>query len=550
MPPVVNIDSDLKNLIHRSSYLKGKDGNRLSYYQDISNFCLPRKAWITTIKIEDMQLNQAYLFDSRATLALKEAACGFHSKLTSSVNKWFDFRTIDPKKMQGGNVQRYFKTCSDIQYDVINNSNWNETILEAYTDDLAFAFAPIATEEDWRDHVRYTSIPVQQASIERDERGEVSGLFRRFKYTTLQIAERWPDNVPKEVQDAYKDEKYYQLWDIEHYVGPRNVRDMSKRDSNNMAYRSVWYLPELCYKFSEKGFNSNIYSVLEFWRNSGDDMAYSPAMDVFASIKLANAQKRTILRRAMKDADGASAMPARFWLGRFSQNPNAMNYYDKSKYSKEDFFNIPTGGDPKLSVEMMGLEQDLIDRGFFLTLFKAMSNVSKDMNNPEANQRIIEALELIAPVVGRMTKQIGATQVRTFDICNSRGLYPPPPKEIVDDSGNMDIGVIFLSPLAKAQRAAALGGLNTWLQIVNAVRGIVPDAGDNVDGDAIVTGSRDFLNVDANFVKEKRKVEQIRKQTAEAKQQMAKMQMAEQAAGAAKDGAQAHKTHKEALAVK
>jgi hypothetical protein len=104
--------------------------------------------------------------------------------------------------------------------------------------------------------------------------------------------------------------------------------------------------------------------------------------------------------------------------------------------------------------------------------------------------------------------------------------------------------------LAKAQRAAALGGLTTWLQIVNAVRGIVPDAGDNVDGDNIVTGSADFLNVNPMFVKEKRKVEEIRRKTAQAKQEQAKLQMAEQAAGAGKDAAQAHKTQKEALAVK
>lgn len=550
MPPMIDVNTDLKNLIYRSNALKSKDGNRLSYYQDIANFCLSRKAWITTLKVEDMQLNQAYLFDSRATLALKESACGFHSKLTSSVNKWFDFRCIDPKKMMGGNVQRYFKNCSDIQYDVLNSSNWNETILEGYTDDLAFGTAPIATEEDWRDHVRYTSIPVQQASFERDERGEICGVFRRFKYTTLQIMSRWPDRIPQDVADANKAQKYYQQFDIEHYVGPRDIRDAAKRDKMNKPFKSVWYYPKQEHKFDESGFNSNIYSVLEFWRNAGDDMAYSPAMDVLSSIKLANAQKRTIIRRAMKDSDQANAAPARFWLGRFSQNPNAMNYYDKSKYNKEDFFNIPTGGDPKLGVDMMQLEQDLIDRGFFLHLFKAMTSVSKDMNNPEANQRITEALELIAPVVGRMCKRLGATQIRTFDILNSRGLFPAPPKEILDESGNMDIGVVFLSPLAKAQRAAALGGLNTWLQIVNAVRGIVPDAGDNVDGDAIVTGSADFLNVDPTFVKEKRKVEALRKQIAAAKQQQAKLQMAEQAAGAAKDGAQAHKTQKEAASVK
>ena len=71
-----------------------------------------------------------------------------------------------------------------------------------------------------------------------------------------------------------------------------------------------------------------------------------------------------------------------------------------------------------------------------------------------------------------------------------------------------------------------------------------------MDADAIVTGSADFLNVDPMFVLEKRTVEDIRKKTAMAKQQQAKLQMAEQAASAVKDAAGAKKAHQEALAVK
>ena len=83
MPPIVSQNTDIKNLVAKSIYLKGKDGNRYSYLQDVANFCIPSKAWITTIKTEDMRLNDAYLFDSRARLALRESAAGFHSKLTS-----------------------------------------------------------------------------------------------------------------------------------------------------------------------------------------------------------------------------------------------------------------------------------------------------------------------------------------------------------------------------------------------------------------------------------------------------------------------------------
>lgn len=539
------MDASIKQLIAKSSYLQSQDGDRMSYYQDVSNFCLPRKAWITSIKIYGEQLKFNFLYDTRAILAVKEAACGFLSKLTSPTSKWFEFRAIDQKTMQPGNTQKYFKEVSDIQYAVINDTNWNETILENYTDDLVFGTSPILTEEDHQDHVRYTSIPVEQASFERDDRGEVCGLFRRFKFTALQMQMRWPDKLPTQVKDCIRDQKYYEKFDLVHYVGPRNYRDVSKRDTINMPYRSVWIFPKDEHLLAESGFMSNPYAVMEFWRQSGDSMAYSPAMDVLASIKLVNAQKRTIIRRAMKDTDAATMQPGRFWLGRLNQNPQAMNYYDKTKYTKEDFGLIPTGGDPKLGAEMMQVEQELIDRGFFLTLFKAMTMISKDMNVPETQQRISESIELIAPVVGRMTKTIGKSQLRTYEILSARGLFPPAPKEVQ----GADLGVLFISPLARLQRASSINGVMTWLNIVKVLQGIKQDAADGVNADKILMGTADDLNVDPSFVMEQRKIDDIRKKTMAVKQQQAQMAHAQQMAEIAKTGAGAKKEHAQAMAV-
>lgn len=533
--------TDIQQIVAKNNYLKGQDGDKLSYYQDVSNFCLPRKAWITSIKIYGEQLKFNYLYDTRAILAVKESACGFASKLTSPVAKWFDFRTINPNFMQMGSVQRYFKEVSDIQYGINNDSNWNETILENYTDDLVFGTSPILTEEDHKEHVRYTSIPVEQVSFERDDRGEICGVFRRFMYTALQISMKFK-NIPKSVKDCIRDGKFYEKFEILHYVGPRHYRDASKMDSVNMEYRSVWIFLKEQFLLGEGGFMSNPYAVMEFWRQCGDSMAYSPAMDVLASIKLANAQKRTLIRRAMKDSDQASASPARFWLGRMNQNPAAMNQYDKTKYNKDDFFTIPTGGNPQLGAEMMQMEQEIIDRGFFLSLFKAMTSITKDMNVPETHQRIAESIELIAPVVGRMTKTIGKSQLRAYEILSSRGMLPPPPKEIQ----GQDLGVLFISPLARLQRASAVNGIMSWLQIVKVLQGIKPDVVDGIDGDKIITSSADLLNVDSEYVLEKKMIQDIRKKNMAIKQQQLQLVMANQTAEIAKTGAEAGKAHAEA----
>lgn len=535
---------DIPQLIAKNNYLTGQKSDWMSYWQDVANFCLPRKAWITTIKITGEELKFNYLYDSRAILALKESASGFHSNLTNPASKWFDFRTLDDKFMQSGQNQRYFRECSQIQYGVNNNSNFNETMLEYYTDDLCFGSTCMATEEDHKTHVRYTSIPIEQINVELDERGELLNLYRNFKFTANQCLLKFgKDNISKGMKDAIKDNKGYNKFDVLHFVGPRYVRESGKEDYGNMAYRSCWIAPKEEHELMEKGFTSNPYEFSRFWVHSDDIYGYAPAMDVLASIKLANAQKRTLIRRAMKDADQATMSPARYWIGRLSQNPAAMNYYDKSKYTKEDFGTIATGGNTQLSIEMMQMEQQLIDRGFYLTLFKALSDVTKDMNVPEVQKRISESLGLIGPVVGRMTKGISNSQLRAFEILNKRGLFPPPPPELQ----NQDMGMIFLSPLAKAQRASELQGLSSWLSLLGGMQPVIPDIMDNVDGDRIADGSADLFNVDPTYVREKNKITALRQQRAKAAQQQAQIEQAGQVAAAAKDGANAKKAHAEAM---
>lgn len=537
------VSGDIKTLIEKNKYLTSQKANWMSYWQDVANFCLPRKAWVTSIKSYGEQLKFGYLYDSRAILALKKSASGFHSNLTNPSSKWFNFRTLNEKYMQSGANQRYFKEVDETQYGVLNGSNYNESMLEYYTDDLCFGSTCILTEEDWKTHVRYSSVPIEQINVELDERGELYALYRNFKWTALQCQLKFGDNnLSKDMKDAIKDNKGYQKFDICHYVGPRNQRDVSKKDNLNMSYRSIWIACKEEHKLDEKGFTSNPYDFERFWVHSDDNYGYSPAMDALCSIKLANVQKKTIIRRSMKDSDQATAQPARFWMGRLNQNPSAMNYYDKTKYTKEDFFTIPTGGNTQLSVEMMQLEQQLIDDAFFIPLFQALTNVTKEMNIPETQKRISESLSLIGPVVGRMVKGISRSQLRTYEILNARGMFPPPPKELQGQNLNL----IFLSPLAKAQRTSELQGLMSWLGLVANISQFIPDAKDKVDSDRIIDGAGDLFGVDPSYIREQNKVDDIRKKAMAVRQQQMQLAQASQASDTAKNIASAHKDHAEA----
>lgn len=536
----------IKEILEHNDYLYGDNGSWRSYWQDLADFNLPRQAWITTIRVNGQQLKYNFLYDQRAVRAAKKAASHFHSKLTNPASKWFGFETREEKYMQSGAVQRYFKECDDTQYSVMNNSNFSNGMLEYYLGDLVFGTCNMLTEEDTKTHVRYTNVPIEQYQVEEDDRGYVCGVYRNFKFTALQCFMRWGNNCSKDMKEAMTSGKPYQTFDILHYVCERHERDVSKSDRYNMPYSSHWIAKKEKWPLEEGGFHELPYAVARFWKDSLTPFGFSPAMDVLASTKLLNAEKRTSIRAAMKQSDPALMMPSRGWLQPLNLNPAAINYYDASKTNADAIKPIENRGNLQMNVDFMRLEQEEIDNAFFLPFFESISMTKKDMKVLEVQQKIAENMDVVAPVVGRMLDEgLSPIHLRTFGILNRKGLFPPPPKEIQ----GRDLNIVYLSPLAKSQRAKEIQGLTGWLTLMSELAKQFPDAMDILDVDRIGRTSNEMFGSDPFFLKEQDKVDQIRAKRQELQQRQMQMQTAQIGAQAAQHATQAQKNSKEAAAV-
>ena len=531
--------SGVEDIVRNYEYLYGQLGDWRSYWQDISNFCLPRKAWITTIKVMGQQLNYNFLYDSRAILALKKSAAGFHSNLTNPATRWFSLGMLNEKFMQSGAVQRYFKECDDVQYAVMNNSNFNNTAMEFYTDILGFGTSTILSEEDERQKVRYTSIPVEQTIIEEDAAGYVCAFYRPFKLTAIQASMRWGDRCSPDIKKALNEDQPFKKFDFIHYVGKRGRRDVSKMDSVNMEWESLWIVKQERWKIDESGFAEFPYAVARWWKHSDDPYGYGPAADALASVKTVNAQKRTVLRAAMKQSDPATMSPYKFWIQPFNLNPAAQNYYDASKFKPEQFAAIENRGNLPITVEIMQMEQDLIDQCFYVHLFENLMNVTKEMTVPEVQRRIAEALSLVSPVIGHVLDEgFSPLLLRTYGILDRQLMFPPAPKEIQ----GKEMNIIYLSPMAKAQRGSELNGLASWTEFVTSItQGISPDARDKVDSDFVTEYSAELLGVNPKVLREQKKVEEIRARNQQLQAQQLQMQNMEQASKIGKNIASAKK---------
>ena len=543
-------NEEVKSVIGNYKYLYDNDGTWWSYYQDVANFALPRKAWVSTIKSSAQELNLNFLYDSRATLAVMKSSAGFHSNLTNPSTRWWQSGLIEDKFMQSGKAQKYFRECDDIQYDVMNQSNFNRSMMEFYPNLLVFGISTIATEESEKYKVRYTSIPVEQAIVEEDADGYICATYRPFKFTAIQLKMKFKNNLPKTVLKALEDGDYYKTFDCLHYSASRDRRDVSKKDNVNMEWCSVWIAIDDEFLLEESGFMENPYATARWWKDTmnGSPRAYSPTMNVLGSIKLANAQKRTLIRVSMKQADPAYASPYKFWIAPLNLNPSAMNYYDASKFKLEQFAQMENKGNIPITADVMKLEQDLIDAGLFVNLFENLMNVTKQMTIPEVQQRLAEALNLISPYIGHVLDE-GITPIlfRTRAILERQLMFPPAPKEL----RNLDMSIVYLSPLAKAQRSAEMNGLNAWTTyITGLIEGGFSDAKYILNIDKIGRSSADLLGVNPDNVAEQSDMDARRKADQQLQQQMLKLKQGEEQAKIMKTMAGAHHDVQEAKTFK
>ncbi len=538
-----------ERILADSDYLYGQDGNSRSYYEDLANFCLPRKAWINSIRVLGERMKDQFLYDVRAIISAQESVCGFHTNLTNPSSRYFETAYSDDRTMQAGGVQRYLKECDDIQYDVMNDSNFEDGILENYMDHLIFGPGYLMTEDDEVDHVRYTEIPVEQYSFVCDARGRVMEVYRRFTYTALQCVSMKDWKCPKEVHDAIKDGKAYKTFDIVHFIGPRDERDPYKEDKLSMAWQSRYIMKKPEQELYEGGYHELPAAIGRWWKDSNDPRGFSPAMNALASVKLLNAEKRTLIRHGMKKSDPASMMPYRSFLNTPNFNPSAMNYYDAKKFKPDAFKWLTPEGDSGLNVEMMDMEAQIIDRCFFVDIFRAMSSLTMDKKKrsiPEIQRIIAEGMSMLGPVVGKVINEtLDPVLSRTHNILKRRGLFPPEPEALKNKKRKIN----YMSPLARAQKQSQLQGITSWLQLHVELSQFNQAVLDPIDFDRVSKKVAEIQGVDPTFYKSPAAVKQLREQRAKMQQQQAKIAMAEQAAGAAHKGAQAHKAVAEAQAV-
>ena len=148
-----------------------------AYWQDLTYYSLPRKAYITKVMNIGDQL-PTDIYDSTAIVGLSYFAAGMQAYMSSPQTKWFSITSRNQKLIAGDKEARdYLKDVEDEIYHLINGSNFYQEDVESYLNLGSIGTDVMYSEIDEKDGIRFDSVPMENICIDTDSQGRVNKAY-------------------------------------------------------------------------------------------------------------------------------------------------------------------------------------------------------------------------------------------------------------------------------------------------------------------------------------------------------------------------------------
>ena len=520
----------------RWAALKNERSSWLTHWEEISDNLMPRQGRFVTTDRNRGEKKHNTIYDSTGSKALNTLASGLMAGMTSPARPWFRLAVADSKLMQSSAVRLWLDDVGVLMREVFARSNFYRAMHSLYKELGGFGTAACIILPDFDNIIHCHPLTVGEYAISTDSKGQVNTLYREFDMTVAQVVDEFGiENVSLGVQNAFENNRLDHWITVLHVIEPRKDRDLTKRDSKNMPFKSVYM--EVAAASDDKMLRESGYkrfpAICPRWDVTGGDIyGNSPGMEALGDVM---ALQHEQLRKA-EGIDYQTKPPLQVPTAlRGSEGdllPGGVSYYDAA---------APTGGIRsafEVNLNLQHLLMDIQDRRelirqiFYADLFMMIANDQRsNITAREIAERHEEKLLMLGPVLERLHNEMLAPVVDlTFERLAEAGVLPPPPEELQ----GLDVNVEFVSMLAQAQRAVATGSIDRLLGTVGGLAQLKPEVLDKINGDEIVDAYSDMLGIDPDLIASGDKVAGIRAEKAKAMQAQQMAAMAPQIVDTAK----------------
>ncbi len=430
--------------------------NWLSLWQDCYDYAFPQRLGFYDQAPGQSETEEIY--DSSPVTAVDEFASRMQAGLTPPFAKWFEFKAgSEVPEQNRAEVDRSLDEVSNYTWEILQASNLDQELHEAYYD-LAVGSATMLVEEgDAEQPIRFTALPQNEVVLGAGPFGKVDTQFRVRRLTLESIKIIWEKaSVSEEMERMARGDPEYKFKIIECVK-----RNWKERSTETYDFSIACAEPEhLLLENTFKGDGSQPLISFRWSKAAGETYGRGPLLSALPDIRVLN----EVVKLGLEN--GALAITG-MWQA------------DDDGVINPDTIELIPGTIIPRAMGSRGLEPlqspGNFDMGQFIlndmrhNIRKAMFNEQlgapegTPMSATEVHERMADLARTIGSAYGRLhTEMVTPILRRVVHILKKQG------KINVPKVNGREVKIVNVSPLAQAQHNENVARVARWLELMNA----------------------------------------------------------------------------------
>lgn len=522
-------------LIFRYNKLETGMARHRSKMREIAQYFQPERSMNGGLEVlaDD---NREKIFDSTPEDALETLAAFIHSLLTPSTQMW-SYVGLDggEEGEQSTEVKEWLDIVSRKMSDKFNSEKlgFHSAVHEFYLDLPSFGTALFFVDE-FEGQPRFECIPLDNVRISENARGMVDTVYRTVSMSARQLVEKWPDGVGTQIMQAFEKDPDM-MFEILHVIEPRKKFKEKAIRGKDMPIASYYIELKTRKTLSESGYHEMPMMVARWSKVSGAVMGRGLGQKSLPDVRVLNAMNRSALIAGEKQADPATLLPHDGFIGDYSSDGGALNYYRGSGDMKDKVITMRSDADLNALQNIIEKRQNSIKKMWLNDKLQQVGG--PQMTATEVIQVTKEKMNILGPVASRVQPEFqGPMMSRTFGIMLRNGEFPEPPEELQ----GMELKVHYVSPISRAQKQVEAEAFAQAMQYLAPIVQVQPSVLENFDFDEVARDSQALYGFPSKYLKDPKVVKGQRDAAAQAAAKAQQMKEASNVltlAGQAKEAA-------------
>lgn len=538
-------DGDGREQIQRYDKLKSNLGVHVQRWEKMAPFVAPSRVGMAGSPAIGEKLLRG-VYDSTGLVAAELMAMFIAGHIINPSQRWLSM-TMGDLQSDTQQSREWLEECRDITLKRLASSMFYAEAPEHLIDYAGFGTGCMITDE-MPQPINKTIKGFRGFSFSAEKTGRfiiqdgidgtVDTLFREFEATARVISQRWfggnvSEAMPENVQQALRNGKPDEMFTIIHGIYPRERSKLNSYVAKGMPWASCWIEYKSKTIIHESGYRLFPAVAPRYMRTPGDPYGRGRGDLAFPDISTLNTAKRMALedwalklRPPILHASDSVIGTLRLTPG----GPTSINTHGRAV--KDVIAPFETGSNPQLDQINEENLRKSIREIFYVDHILALLQVEKsEMTAFEFAKKMELLFKLMGPVYGRLEWEWLHKQIDIlWDLQWEAKAFPPPPPEVMQGSGKIDIE--FQNPLAKAQRSGDAEALQMLIGDVGPLTQVHPDMWDRLDADKAFAGVAETRGIPAKWLRSDKDMAALRSAKDQQNQQELALARLEQGAGA------------------